>query len=173
MTRSLGAVDIAWFCVTFEFAMLTATGAAHVLGARRTTALERPRRVGVLELAIAGAALAAAVSRDARAVIATQVIVAVLAAGFAVFLLRLRRASDPRPCGCHPFSGQVVRASFVPAGALGGAAAVLLAGAALDGGVGPVEVGSGLLIAVVGALAAGVSLVYSGAAAPIAVVEGE
>jgi hypothetical protein len=174
VTRDLGTADIVWFCASFEFAMLVATGTSHLFGAARPTALLTPRRAGGLELAIAVATLAAVLAQDVGAVLATQAAVALLVTAFVVFLVRLRRSTDARPCGCHPFSGPVVNASFVPAGALGGAAAVMLAGVAVEGDVGSVEVVPALVVATIAALAAGAALVYSGAAgAPLGLLEGE
>jgi hypothetical protein len=179
MTVGIALTPALIFGIAFESALLGITGLLHLVrpehlaraAARHRTAgaipnwlgqFERPVLVGVVELATALAVVTSLLAGRAWVVASVQVIVGVFALSLVSFVSVLRRSPATLPCGCHPFAGDVQNATFIPAASL--AVAAVAVGAGVWFGVGAVALVTIPPAVILGILAAGVVLVYAGAA---------
>jgi hypothetical protein len=179
MTVGIGLTPALVFGIAFEGALLGITGVLHLVrpehlaraAARHHTAgaipnwlgqLERPVLVGVVECATALAVAASVFAGRAWVVAAVQVVVGLFALSLISFVSVLRRSPATLPCGCHPFAGDVQNATFLPATAL--AVTAIAVGVGVWFGGGAVALITIPPTVTLGALTAGVVLVYAGAA---------
>ncbi len=179
MTVGIGLTPALIFGIAFEGALLGITGVLHLVrpehlaraAARHKTAgaiptwlgqLERPVLVGIVECATAVAVVASLFASRAWVVAGVQVVVAGFALSLISFVSVLRRSPASLPCGCHPFAGDVQNATFIPAAALAVVAIAIGVGVWFGGGA--VTLITIPPTVILGALAAGVVLVYAGAA---------